>query len=233
LDSNLNKKLFISTLLICCTTLTFAQGFSFGAKTSLRNTWLFNKANTQVRYKPTLGANFGGFATWYLVDTRSTLKRVIGFEVEYLYSSTNQNYSINTPTRGLVITRNQVTSIDIPVLVRFKPSFTQNQYFEAGINFGSLKEVNYTDTLGNRLEVTQKFLKNNISFVFGGGSDFTIYKNIKWTIGLRAQIGIADIGGVDGAGRAVGDNTIFKTSNPTTTFDFGVITGIHYLFYKK
>lgn len=227
------NKLLILALLICLSTLSIAQGFSFGTKGSLRNTWLFNKHNKEFKYTPTLGTNMGLFATWYITDTRGSLKRVMGIEVEYLYSSFNQKYTVNTASRGLVQTKNHIISHDIPILIRFKPSFTQNRYFEAGINLSSLQEAVYTDTLSNSFEVHQKFLKNNIAFVFGGGADFTLYKSLKWTVGFRAQIGLSDIAGTDAVGRDVGDNTIFTNSHPTTTFDLGIVTGIHYLFYKK
>jgi hypothetical protein len=214
-----------------------AQSLHVGVIGGFKSSWLFNgnvlEDNNEQDLNPGFGKDIGLNLAYFFRDDH------FGFEVNVLSSTFTQKYS-GTVGQLDYKSQNQLNSIDVPLLL--KAMGDTKAYFEIGVMYSAISAATYetTSVLNPNPEaegnVSNTFKSSNISIVTGFGGDFILKRDqLFLNFGARLGYGITDLGGTDGFGNNLNNNSlydettgIYKEYRPTHTLFGGLMIGLKY-----
>ena len=168
--------LIIAASLICSLSVR-GQGLQAGVKGSLNSTWLFNNhvsdaAAKYQTYVPSFGQSYGVSGALYF-------SKVIGVEMDFLYSTHRQKYTGDSAEYDA---ETYFNVIEVPILLKLKSS--TGAYVEIGGVYGLISNVTYhyedPDGLIKEIgpeDISDKFAKTTWHVWHWGG-----YQNRAWII---------------------------------------------------
>ena len=165
--------------------------FHFGVHYTINSASILNQ-NTygqfqgkELAYRPDYGAAYGLMLGY-------DIRRRHGFQAGFIFNSTQGQKNHDVLSIGEYIREIDLEYIHIPVVYKFKcylnsKSFTAMLNIIAGFQYGKLNHA--IETLnGNTTNITERFRKNEISFIFNIESDIYLNKYLYFTIGANSCI---------------------------------------------
>ena len=214
------------------------QGLQAGVKGSLNSTWLFNNnvsdaAAKYQTYVPSFGQSYGVSGALYF-------SKVIGVEMNFLYSTHRQKYTGDSAEYDA---ETYFNVIEVPLLLKLKSS--TGAYLEIGGVYGLISNVTYSyedpdalvDIVRGPNDISDKFAKNTLDGMIGLGVDIKIGLGLSLTTAMRFWGSFTDLKGVDALGRDLSDQVNLDLYyngkyQPTHSASAGFLLGLTYSIGK-
>ncbi|MEZ5022380.1 MAG: porin family protein [Chitinophagales bacterium] len=227
------------------------QDFDIGGNVSLNTSWILNQnayevlqkvcpedpliIDSEPGYALTMGYSLGAVGSY-------TSDRFWGVSAELNYTKRGQNYKDSWTGNGCA--RGDINNfkrkfslhyLELPLLVKFKPQSRKKitGYGELGLQFGVLLAAKERISIDGEStgeffgSANDKVKRLDFGFVFGGGIDVNLSRNLYLNAGLRGYFGFLDLN--------KGDAAVFISDNDNTyqssrNFSLGANVSIHYVF---
>jgi len=222
------KTIYLSiVLLLAGTAIANAQkGFHVGLEGAYNATFIINQdayGEQELDYAATTGFA-GGLAIGYNIDNH------FGLQLEAVSSNQGQHYIKQTANEPTIYRNIDLNYMHFPLLLKYSggAQYATRFFVMAGPEMSMLQKANlyYKDgTSSYTIDVKNRFNKQDWAMVFELGADFTIYKGLYASAGIRLNYGLTDIN--DPAYRIPNHNGIYDASRNAWG---GINIGLHYVF---
>jgi hypothetical protein len=222
------KKIFIISSIIFTSIFgaNAQKGFHAGLEGEFNAIFIMNQetyGETELHYAATTGGA-GGVVLGYNFDKH------FGLQIEGLYAKQGQNYDLQVVNSPTIYRSVDLVYIHYPFFIKYNggAQYATRFYIMAGPEYSILNKasISYDNGSGkSTMDAMNRFEKSSWEAAFELGSDFTIYKGLYASTGIRLNYGLTDINAPDY--RMPDRNGIYKAS---TNVWGGVNIGLHYVF---
>jgi hypothetical protein len=189
------KKTILLNIFLLCGLSVFAQkGFHAGLSGGYNLTFIINQNNyggPEYEYAPTYGYMYG-LSAGYNFDKH------FGLQAEGEMSKQGQHYSHEDMDHNILTRNVDLTYMHVPLMFKYSGggNYPTRFYIMAGPQFSYLQSAHISvksNEQNTSQSVPDRFVHNSVEAVLDLGSDFTIYKNLYGSAGLRFNYGFNDI----------------------------------------
>ena len=156
-----------------------------------------------------------------------------GFQLEGVSSSQGQHYIKKAANQPTIYRNVDLNYTHIPLLFKYSggAQYPTRFYLLAGVEMSMLNKASiyYKDSATpSTIDARNRFNNRDWALVFEFGSDFTLYKGLYLSAGLRFNYGLTDINTPDF--RIKNHSGIYNASRNALG---GINVGLHYVFGKE
>ncbi len=223
----MKKLLALSAIVLLSITGAYAQkGFHAGLEGEFNAVFIVNQetyGGTELHYAATTGGA-GGVVLGYNFDQH------FGLQLEGLYGNQGQHYDLQVANSPTIYRKVDLVYIHYPFFIKYNggAQYPTRFFIMAGPQYSALNKatIYYDDgTSKSTTDAKNRFQSGSWEIAFELGSDFTIYKGLYASTGIRINYGLTDI---NAPGFRIPDrNGIYKAS---TNAWGGINIGLHYVF---